>query len=662
MEKRSNIKVLSIGIDHYAHESIPNLGGAVADAEKLRQFFIESLGVPVKNYISLYNEAATRSAIVTNFREHFGCLEAGDVAVFHFSGHGSWEPCSPAFVDANLDPAGGRNEVLVCNDSRVNGSLPLADKELRLLLAEAQVNSSGEQIEALQFICLLDCCHSGSMFRLHNRDTRNRLCRASGQERPLEQYLEGQYQQMNTLHIPPANFMLLAACGPSESALEDDNGGFFTNALLSQLKAAHALDSYPSYAELFPTLRERIFQRSRSSQTPHIEAVGKVNPFDTFLGLPGKTQITYPSLVRHSDKWKVNLGAIHGVVFDEVCQQEIPIFHTADIQQIIGWCKVASVELEYTLIGNFRLEQKNASTKEEIDQVLGASQQEIRVGLSGRPLPLRIDRQTDKPEAVAIYKYLQQSSFLLVHDTARYQLLLNDNQLELQGPNKQKLLTITRYQAMTASYLSHLLFQIGKWETVSRLTNSKSSLISPEKITLSFEYRDSNGILQCFDRHHPDQDHQTVVVEYDPDKGPVLYNIKFSHTNSRRLYCYLLHLDRKYGIKQKHENYTKYLLLGEDIYLYQSITDRIGLGISDDQTTEVEDNFVLIAGLQPLSVPYAFNQTGLEKHFQKTIDPTELQPTQTEQTREDLALPSWNETEWISRKITVRTIRKRSRE
>ncbi len=658
MEKRRNIKVLSLGIDRYAHESIPNLGGAVSDARKLRQFFTESLQIPPENYVALYDEAATRTAIIANFRAHFGNLTAGDIAVLHFSGHGSWEPCSDAFIEADLDPEGGRNEVLVCHDSRVDESLPIADKELRLLVAEAEQDSKGDLIEDLHFVCLFDCCHSGSMLRQGTGNVRNRLCRDSNQQRALGDYLEGQYQQMETLHIPPANFILLAACSPSESALEDDNGGFFTNALLAQLEVANTQNRFPSYAELFPILRERIFQQSHTSQTPHLEPVGKVNPYDTFLGLPGNSATPYPAIVRQDDKWKVNRGAIHGVVYDDVCHQALPIFRTTDMHQAIGWCSVASVELEYTLIQDIRFEGSAITPDSDSDQILSQSHQEFRVGLSGRPLPIRIDRRTEEKRATELLEGLQASSFLLLTDAARYSLIITDDVVQLLGPNQERLIAIKDYSKNTTDSILQFLFQISRWETIKLLTNNKSSRIKPEKITLSFEFRDSNGMIQSIDKSQPDQDHEVIEVEYDPVHGPILYSIKMTHFNSRRLYCYLLHLDRKFGMKQKHENYTKYILLGEDIYLYQSITDRIGLGIGDDHTNEIEDTFVLVAGLQPLSVPYAFEQAGLGKHFQKTIDAATLDGSGTN-TREDLSIGVWNETEWVTRKIRVRTIRKR---
>ncbi|MEL6832076.1 MAG: caspase family protein [Bacteroidota bacterium] len=658
----NKIKVLSIGINHYAHERISNLHASVKDAQKMEHFFTTRLAVPAKHFCKLYNEAATREAIISNFRNHFNDLQSGDVAVFHFSGHGSTEPSSKAFIDAGLDNAGGKNEVLVCHDSRINGTLSIADKELRLLISEAQQDQAGNHIAGIHFVCLFDCCHSGSMLRQGIGSTRMRLDQGNRKERSLDQYLEGQYQRMTKLHIPSADFILIAACSPDESAVENDDGGYFTSALIELLEFSYKKQSYPSYAAFYSILRESIYQRTKHLQTPHLEYAGKVDPYDTFLQLQGKAAATYPAIVRHDDQWKVNLGAIHGIVFEDVQQQEIPICHVSDICKPIGNCRVGRVELEYTLLRDFKLErqQRFILADELNDKTLNQYYSELRVGLCGHKLPVEIRGTSNNPAVKELVKQLEVNRFILANDKAHYHLLLDGDTVTLEGPNNELLFGIQYYSHSCTNPLLHLLYQIGKWENIKTLTNTKSTRVNPDKMTLSFEYQNSLGETLTFSNKCVAQDERIVRIEFDPAYGGIPYRIKFSHLNVRRLHCYLVHLDRTFGMKQKYENYTKFIGMRDEIYLYDSMTDRTGLGIANPKLDEVEDTFILIAALHKLSVPYTVQQEGLGELYGKTIDGREVAGDERSGKRGDVPVRSLNEVEWAIRKITVRTVRKKS--
>ena len=75
----------------------------------------------------------------------------GDVALFAFSGHGSYEPVEERFWF--LEPT-GQNQTIVCADSRNKRAGDLADKELNELIAD--VADKGPHV-----VVVLDCCHSG---------------------------------------------------------------------------------------------------------------------------------------------------------------------------------------------------------------------------------------------------------------------------------------------------------------------------------------------------------------------------------------------------------------------------------------------------------------------------------------------------------------------
>ncbi len=660
MKKLTNLKVLSVGINYYLSENIANLNGCVNDVEKLKAFFIKTLGIPSENYRTLFNDQADRQGIISSFRDHFKNLKTGDVAVFHFSGHGSWEPSSDEFIAAKLEPYGGKTEVLVCHNSRMTDVYDLADKELRYLIAEAQRNDQGQHIPGIQFVCLFDCCHSGSMLRQDESDFTVRMHPGQKTKRPLHKYLEGQYLQMSSLSLPEVDFIALTACAPRESALEDANGGVFTNALIDALSYYHTIQQSPSYAELFSILREYVRQRTSTSQTPHFEYAGNVNPYDFFLNTQKEQQLSYPVLLRQSDQWKVNLGAIHGIVSEAVKDLPIPVFHVNEHFQQIGTCRVIRVELEHTVIHQIEISSvyQHLFSVDTTDLTPWQTANfQIQVGLSGWRLPVEFLQPTTlESEASSLQSLIHQSSFLQPSSSADYHLSLRSSHLELRGPDNKNLITLNDYTQTSERSILHLLSQISKWEQLQRLKNPFSPQVHPDQIKVSFEYQHYEKGTVCIDRQSVMEDNSPIEVLYNAAKGPIPYAVRISHQNSTPLYFYLLHLDRTFRIRQKNENYLKRFIRNDDLYLYQSINEGIGLGIADDDTKEIEDIFIVIAAINKLSIPYAFEQQGLGRNLGKTISVEALSEKGPNNSRDDMPLTIWNEVAWAVRKVIVKTI------
>ncbi|WP_020538770.1 caspase family protein [Lewinella cohaerens] len=662
MKKLTNLKILSVGINYYLSESIANLNGCVNDVEKLKAFFIETLGVPSENYRTLFNEQADRQGVISSFRDHFKQLKSGDIAVFHFSGHGSWEPSSDEFIAAKLEPYGGKTEVLVCHNSRMPDVYDLADKELRYLIAEAQRKENGQHIPGIQFVCLFDCCHSGSMLRQDESGFSVRMHPGQKNKRPLHKYLEGQYQQMASLRLPEVDFIALTACGPRESALEDTNGGIFTNALVDALSYYHSIQQSPSYAELFSILREYVRQRTSTSQTPYFEYAGNVNPYDLFLNAQRAQQLSYPVLLRHNDKWKVNLGAIHGILSEVVKDLQIPIFYVNEKLQQIGTCRVIRVELEHTVIHQIEIapayQHLFSVDTTELTSWQTANFQ-IQVGLNGWRLPveLLLPAAISASEESSLQSLIHQSPFLQPSDKAHYQLSLRSNHLQLKGPSNKNLIAINDYTPASDRSILHLLSQISKWEQLQRLKNPFSPQVHPDQIQISFEYQHYEKGTICIDRQSVAEDNSPIEVVFNASKGPIPYAIRINHQNSTPLYFYLLHLDRTFRIRQKHENYLKRFIRNDNLYLYQSINEGIGLGIADAEIKEIEDIFIVIAAINKLSIPYAFEQQGLGRNLGKTISVEALLEKGQHNSRDDMPLTIWNEVAWTSRKVIVKTIR-----
>lgn len=82
---------LLVGINAYPETGdYSPLNGCVTDVELQRQLLIHRFGFNPNDILTLTDQQATRQGILTAFEEHLiKQAKAGDVVVFHFSGHGS---------------------------------------------------------------------------------------------------------------------------------------------------------------------------------------------------------------------------------------------------------------------------------------------------------------------------------------------------------------------------------------------------------------------------------------------------------------------------------------------------------------------------------------------------------------------------------------------
>jgi hypothetical protein len=85
-----HIFALVIGINKYKSRHIPNLVGAVPDADAMRDYLQKDLGVPSSQIRNLRNSEATRAAIIEGI-EAFSLndeIKEGDPILIYYAGHG----------------------------------------------------------------------------------------------------------------------------------------------------------------------------------------------------------------------------------------------------------------------------------------------------------------------------------------------------------------------------------------------------------------------------------------------------------------------------------------------------------------------------------------------------------------------------------------------
>jgi len=330
------VYALLVGINDYP-PGVDKLAGCLADVDR----FGICLGRHVNDAAALAVEVlkdqeATRANIIARFRSHLGQAGAGDVALFQFCGHGARSASSPEF--RTIDTS-GKDEGVVCFDSRSPGGHDLADKELAVLVSEVAARQA-------HMVVLLDCCHSGSGTR-HTGATsglRPRFTQEVRVERPLETYLDGHYARMldrgEPMSIPTGRRALLAACDRGELALESaDRGGVFTSALVDVLnESGGAL----SYADLFERCRAAVRTRVRN-QTPQMEPLDGFDTSGGFLGREVGPRSHRYTVAFERGAWRANGGAFDGIPSAPEAEVGFMVYRQGGAGEFLGTATARSV-------------------------------------------------------------------------------------------------------------------------------------------------------------------------------------------------------------------------------------------------------------------------------------------------------------------------------
>lgn len=141
-------RALLIGINRYQIDGA-DLRGCVNDVKDLSAALVEFYGFSKKDITVLTDGAATKKAMEAGIKALVRDSKKGDVAVLHYSGHGSNVP------DDNDDEADGRDEILCPTD--LDWKDPLRDDWLRSTFDGLR--------DGVSFTAIMDCCHSGTNTR-----------------------------------------------------------------------------------------------------------------------------------------------------------------------------------------------------------------------------------------------------------------------------------------------------------------------------------------------------------------------------------------------------------------------------------------------------------------------------------------------------------------
>lgn len=561
---------LLIGINEYP-KPLPGLRGCVNDVNNLHDYLRENYNY--KRHVQvLKNADATRENIIRLFRSHLGQAKKDDVVLFYFSGHGSQEISAPEFKE--YFPA-GKNETLVCYDSRTPGGLDLADKELAVLLEEIARSEPHMAV-------ILDCCHSGSGTRTIDDFKLARFRQVPPTRldypRPLETYLEGCYTNRKPVAIPQSKHILMSACDRDQKAWEtQDDNGLFTSILLEVLRKAHG---NISYVDLFTRCRTAILKQALN-QTPQFETYRQFMPYLKFLDIQSLAADRRFLVYFEDNSWKMNGGAIHGLTTDPWEKIEAALYPFADESSPssnkppAGYAAVISVGAQKSILQPDFPCNPSLQYKAEI------------ISLPIPPLPVYLEGDEGKTwlkkDALA-----RGRGFAFTDDptVAKYRLstfndqlrlFLKDSPLLLQGANGNPV--------ETSAYMFAVLEKVAAWERALTLQN-KQTLFCPGDIDFQFFETLSDGTGWQYPGNQ-------VTLDFVKIKNTWKYlkaKLKMRNNTQKELYFTLVYFSRQLGI---------HILKNDSIIPGKDLVTVWGEGKDDyfflpDDVNESQDIFMVI--------------------------------------------------------------------
>ncbi|KAG7442728.1 uncharacterized protein BT62DRAFT_1079102 [Guyanagaster necrorhizus] len=296
---------LIIGIDEYKDPGVPNLSGAVADANHVEKFLVDVVRVKPENIKHLRNEEATRHVIIEEiFRmESDARIKKNDPILIFFAGHGAF---------GKVESSSEKISMLVPYDfkpvcTKEEEGQGVLDITLERLLANL-ADMKGDNITVT-----FDCCHSGSGTRTDEYDPTYAV---RSVDLPPD-YMIPDYILSNAraTKVPDkfamaglASHVLLSACKEQEFAQERDGRGVFTKALLGQLENLGSVDkiTYQTLIARLPDLGV--------AQHPQCEGINQSRIlFDAKAQKPERVLYSLRKLSGDSEVYVLDAGEAIGI-------------------------------------------------------------------------------------------------------------------------------------------------------------------------------------------------------------------------------------------------------------------------------------------------------------------------------------------------------------
>ncbi|MDF5726390.1 MAG: caspase family protein [Rhizonema sp. PD37] len=288
----SDFYALLIGIDYYEPNSYcDNLKGAVRDIDKVADYLIKSLQIPLERITKLTSrlektnsladvraepkELPTYQNIVNAFNSITETANTGDLVYIHYSGHGG----QVKTIFPELKGQGQFDESLVPMDVGDDGNY-LRDVEMATLLK--RMTDKG-----LFVTVIFDSCHSGGATRGDAQIRGLRDGKPDTKDRPKNSVVAERDELMKNWRTVTQNspqegwlpnqreYVFLGACRPSELAYESAFDGKDRNGALTywMIDTLNAIPTGLTYQALYDRLKGQI-QSQFPSQLPMLLGQG----------------------------------------------------------------------------------------------------------------------------------------------------------------------------------------------------------------------------------------------------------------------------------------------------------------------------------------------------------------------------------------------------
>ncbi|MDM0116134.1 caspase family protein [Variovorax sp. J22R133] len=577
------LHALLVGINDYPAE-VGKLAGCLNDVDHFHDYLRSSFDASSLAVEVLKDHDATRDNIIRQFRAHLGQAGEDDVALFHYCGHGARWASAGAFREFYPD---GKDEGLVCIDSRKPGGWDLADKELALLIGEVARNNP-------HLAVILDCCHSGSGTRGADafRGLCPRLTYEVGTERPIDSYLDGHYAQLQrkgtSLSIPAARHILLAACERTQLAQETaDRSGVFTSTLLEVLRKS---GGDLSYADLFVRCRAAVRKRA-DNQNPQFEAAGHFNAASAFLNRSTTLAARRYSVYFDLGSWKMEGGAIHGLPTEPEKTVALALYPEDDPAQLAGVATAVQVGAQKSELQLDFTADPTRRYRAEITSLPSAPMPLYFAGTSAQASELQnaIDAIGNVP--VALTDVAHAASYAIEVEPGRLMLKHRETGMAIQGVEAD-----AARPAESAAAMAPILRHVVQWERGLALQNLRTRM---DTALVDFQFAEQ--LADGTEHLHPSTQ---VTLEYAPKAGAPLQlrgKLKVRNRTAQTLHMVLSYFSAAFGIHvlrnepvEPGEGFTT--LWGDDPSDYFYLEDGVNEAIENFKlivSTEKVDDFLL---------------------------------------------------------------------
>jgi hypothetical protein len=261
---------LLIGINDYPQ--IRKLKGGINDIALMQDLLIKR-GFLKGNIKLLPNEKATKSSIEQSLKKLVYSVNAGDIVVIHFSGHGS-----QVKDDESAEEVDDLDETLIPYDY-----VHTVEKARKTSITDDEINYYLNQLTSkkVNVTLVIDACHSGGITRgansffadedfsdryidmIDNPDTLGR----NVQFDDYSGFSDGNYGSRSKA----SKYVLVTGCRSDQKARETTIGeksyGILTQALYSELEKTGGIQIWP---DIIKNIRYNV-QRKNHNQTPQLE-------------------------------------------------------------------------------------------------------------------------------------------------------------------------------------------------------------------------------------------------------------------------------------------------------------------------------------------------------------------------------------------------------